>query len=349
MPELAAPRRGRRAWSAGLAVALLFVLSLPAVTTRIYSSDEVEYFAYLRSLWFDHDVSFENEYQHFYDAGIAQARGFHETFLERTTEAGRRINFATLGCAILWAPFYALGDLVARALSAAGRPVAADGYSWPYIAAVAYGSAAYGALSLVLAMRSARLLGGEHSALDRMSGPAAAAVWLGTPLVFYMYIAPPMSHATSACAVAAFLYAWLIVRERWSVGGFVVLGILAAVMAMVREQDAFFVAAPALDLSVYFVRTTTGANGSGCSRRSRWHRRGTRRLPSAGVRVSGAERTSGSVASRGAQDVMDGAARARCPRVANARVPDVDAAGAAGLVGLAWLPGRRRVRARLAS
>ena len=74
----------------------------------------MEYFAYLRSLWFDHDVSFENEYQHFYDAGIAQARGFHETFLERSTEAGRRINFATLGCAILWAPFYALGDLVAR-------------------------------------------------------------------------------------------------------------------------------------------------------------------------------------------------------------------------------------------
>ena len=256
MPELAAPRRGRRAWSTGLAVALLFVLSLPAVTTRVYSSDEVEYFAYLRSLWFDHDVSFENEYQHFYDAGIAQARGFHETFLERTTEAGRRINFATLGCAILWAPFYALGDLVARALQAAGRPVAADGYSWPYIAAVAYGSAAYGALSLVLATRSARLLGGEHSALDRMSGPAAAAVWLGTPLVFYMYIAPPMSHATSACAVAALLYAWLIVRERWSVGGFVVLGILAALVAMVREQDAFFAAAPALDLSVHFVRTT---------------------------------------------------------------------------------------------
>jgi hypothetical protein len=38
-----------------------FVLSLPAVTPRIYASDEVQYFAYLRSLWFDGDVSFENE------------------------------------------------------------------------------------------------------------------------------------------------------------------------------------------------------------------------------------------------------------------------------------------------
>ena len=36
----------------------MFALSLPAVTSRLYSSDEVQYFSYLRSLWFDHDVSF---------------------------------------------------------------------------------------------------------------------------------------------------------------------------------------------------------------------------------------------------------------------------------------------------
>src|SRR5574339_975796 len=93
-----------------LLLALVFVLSLPAVTTRIYASDEVQYFAYLRSLYFDHDVSFENEYRHFYDAGIARAEGFHETFLERQTETGRRINFGTIGCALLWSPFYAAAD-----------------------------------------------------------------------------------------------------------------------------------------------------------------------------------------------------------------------------------------------
>ena len=70
--------------------------SLPAVTPRLYSSDEVQYFSYLRSLWFDHDVSFENEYRHFYDRGIAKSAGFHETFLERQTNTGRRINFNIL-------------------------------------------------------------------------------------------------------------------------------------------------------------------------------------------------------------------------------------------------------------
>ena len=95
-----------------------------------------------------------------------------------------------------------------------------------------------------------------------MSGPAARSCWLGTPLVFYMYIAPPMSHATSAFAVAAFLLRMAASSaSTWSVGGSSLLGILAAVLAMVREQDAFFVAAPALDFTCgILVRRRTGAS-----------------------------------------------------------------------------------------
>jgi hypothetical protein len=86
------------------------VVSLPAVTPRLYSSDEVEYFSYLRSLYFDRDVSFENEYQYFYDHNIAESAAFHETFLERSTAVGRRVNYATIGAAILWLPFYAIAE-----------------------------------------------------------------------------------------------------------------------------------------------------------------------------------------------------------------------------------------------
>jgi hypothetical protein len=244
------PAGSRHGRPRGLAwLVLLFVVSLPAVTARIYASDEAQYFAYLRSLWFDRDVSFENEYQHFYDAGITRNAGFHETFLERTTEAGRRINFATIGCAILWAPFYAAADVTARV---AGYD--ADGYSPPYVAAVSYASALYGFLALVVAVATARRLAGDRARLGEEAPLAALAVWLGTPLVFYMYVAPPMSHATSAFAVAVFVYAWVRVRERWTPGGFAVLGALAALVAMVREQDAFFVVGPAVDLGAWFVR-----------------------------------------------------------------------------------------------
>ena len=162
-------------------LAIAFVISLPLVTPRIYASDEVQYFAYLRSLWFDHDVSFENEYQHFYDAGVMRDPGFHETFLERTTETGRRISFATMGAAILWSPFYAVADGLV-ALGVAGDGVR-DGYGPPYVRAVAYGSAVYGFLAVVIGWALAHRLG-----LGRGALPAALAVWFGTPLAFYISV-----------------------------------------------------------------------------------------------------------------------------------------------------------------
>src|SRR6476646_4974011 len=93
----------------------VFLLSVPAVTARIYASDEVEGFSWLHSLAFDRDVSFENEYQYFYNSGQVKNPGFHETFLEdRRTATGLRPNFTTMGAALLWSPFYAAGHVAAR-------------------------------------------------------------------------------------------------------------------------------------------------------------------------------------------------------------------------------------------
>jgi len=235
-----------------LALAALFVCTLPLVTTRIYASDEVQYYAYLRSLWFDHDVSFENEYQHFYDTGVTHYDGFHETFLERSTETGRRITFATIGSALLWSPFFAVADLWVHA-----RQGTADGYSPPYVAAVAYGSAVYGWLSLVLSLLiTRRILAPMRDTWVPLI--ATIAIWIGTPLFFYMYIAPPMSHACSSFAVAAFVLTWLHVRDRWSPAGLIALGALAALMVMVREQDGLIALGPAVDWALDVWRRREG-------------------------------------------------------------------------------------------
>lgn len=225
--------------------ALLAIITMPAVTTRIYASDEVQYFAFLRSLAFDRDLSFQNEYQHFYDAGAGGA-GFRDTFLaERFTAAGRRINFGTIGPAILWAPFYAVGHAVA---GVTGAPQ--DGYSTPYVAAVAYGSAFYGWMAIALSALIARQIVGRGFS-------AALATLLGTPLVFYMYVAPPFSHACATFAVALFLWVWLRVRDHWSPAGIVALGLAGGLMGTMRDQTIFFLIPPAIDFvrSRFAVRT----------------------------------------------------------------------------------------------
>ena len=252
--------RARPAWI----LLLLFLLSLPAVTPRLYAADEIEYFAYLRSWWFDRDVSFDNEYRYFYDRGIARAYGFHETFLEMQTVTGLQLNFGTIGCAVLWSPFYAVADAGVAIANRAGAGVPADGFSRPYIMAVTYGSAVYGFLAVLLSAWAARRIAGRGAL-------AATLAWGATPLLFYMYLAPGMAHACSAFAVALFVCVWLRVRERWSLGtasqpasapsrlararvvppvvsGLMLLAAAGALMAMVREQDVLLGIGPAIDL-----------------------------------------------------------------------------------------------------
>ena len=248
-----AATEGRGAW---IALILAGVLTLPLATSRLYASDEIQYFAYLRSLWFDGDLSFDNEYRYFYDRGIAVAWTFRESYLERTTSTGLRYNYGTVGAAILWAPFYAVADGAVRVGRAFGVPVAADGFSRPYLRAIAFGSAFYGFLAVCLAVVAARRVLGEGHL-------AGAAVWIGTPLVHYMYIAPGFAHACSAFAVALFVSVWLAVRESWSTRGLIALGACSALMAMVREPAAFFVIGPATD----FVWSLIDA-----ARQDRWER-----------------------------------------------------------------------------
>ena len=261
---------------------VLFLVSLPAVTPRLYSSDEIEYFSYLRSLYFDRDVSFENEYRYFYDQQIARSAGFHETFLERTTAAGRRVNYATIGAAILWLPFYAAADVWTRVTGTAD----ANGFTPPYIAAVAYGSAVYGFLAVLLSIRAATIINRQsnpqspirRSAIRSTQSAmvaAGVAVWLGTPLLFYMYVAPPFSHACSAFAVALFLNVWLHVRRDWSPRGAFALGLCAGLLAMVREQDVFLALGPAVDfLWASACGLSERPEGSAAERRPRAKARG---------------------------------------------------------------------------
>ena len=87
-------------------------------------------------------------------------------------------------------------------------------------------------------------------------------MWFGTPLLFYMYVAPPMSHACSAFAVAAFLVDVAARARALDVGGGAALGALAALMAMVREQDLLIVVVgPALDWALAWWRAPEDSAG----------------------------------------------------------------------------------------
>jgi len=211
-----------------VALAVLLLASVPLVTPRIAESDAVQYFSYLPSLLFDHDLDFEDEYTVFYREDPEGRKGFKETFLDLSTATGLKLTFGPIGTALLWSPFYLATHLVVGS---------EDGMSQPYRTAVSIASAIYAAIGLLLCYRLAR-----RYATPFASFTAVVALWWGTPVAYYMYVAPGMSHAASLFAVALFFTLW-----PWAVSGGVsrwaVWGASAGLMALVREQDLFFAAA----------------------------------------------------------------------------------------------------------
>jgi hypothetical protein len=229
---------------------VLFLLSLPLVTPRLRGADEIEYFAYLPSLVFDADLDFGNEYRYFHDRDPQGLAGFRETFLERREPlTGRPINFAPLGSALLWSPFYLSAHAGVLAARAAGSTLPADGLSWPYEAAACYASAVYGLLGLLLTHAALRRFGNFAETAATLS---VAGLWLGTPLLYYMTIAPGFSHATSLFAVA--LVVWLSLRLQRGAPGhlaeWAAAGASAGLAALVREQDGLFITIPAAFLAL---------------------------------------------------------------------------------------------------
>jgi predicted membrane protein len=230
-----------------LVLAVLLLGSLVLVTPRVAESDAVEYFSYLPSILFDGDVSFEDEYQYFYDEDPEGRAGFKETFLDRSTPTGLKLNFGPMGTAVLWSPFYIATHVGLVTLGALGADVQADGMSQPYRTAVTLASAFYGAVGLLLSYRLAR-----RFTAPLVSFIAVVALWWATPVAYYMYIAPGMSHAVSLFAVAVFfsLGPWVMASptmRRWALWGG-----SAGLMTLIREQDWFFAVAAVVPIVVSF-------------------------------------------------------------------------------------------------
>ncbi len=221
----------------------LYLLTLPLMTHDIRAADEIEYFSYLHSLAFDGDLNFLNEYQYFFDRAPEKytRSGFKKTFIDTVTPTGLRPNFGPIGTAVLWAPFYMGGHLAALIGAAAGLPVVADGYAKPYLWAITLGSALYALGGLLLSYALCRTLVGQAAAFW-----ATLSIWLGTPVIFYSHLAPGYSHAASLFAVALFLFLWNRWRDDLTVRRAIGLGIVGGLIAMIREQDALFLAVPAL-------------------------------------------------------------------------------------------------------
>ncbi len=197
--------------------------------------DGVSYFVYTRSLFFDHDLDFTNEYAQF---GLL-SRGD----LAMPTETGLRRSIFAVGPGLLMLPLYALGHGVAVLQAALGEPVRVNGYSPPYTNAAALSGLLGGWAALLLI----------HALLRRHFRPALALcatllLWGASFLHWYMVQQPMMSHAFSAAVAALALWAWDRTRAARTPAQALALGLLLGFGMCVRWQNGVLLLLPALDL-----------------------------------------------------------------------------------------------------
>jgi hypothetical protein len=234
----------------------VFLLSLALLNPWV-RGDGVGYYAFARAPLIEHSFDFQRDYQEA-NASFRGARldenGQPKPVFRTLT--GHLDNHFTVGPAILWAPFLMLahaGVLLARAM---GSPVAADGFSAPYRVAMAFGTALYGFLGLLLATRIARKYVDE-----RWAFLSAISIWWASSLPVYMYFNPSWSHAHSAFAVALFLWYWHETREQRTTPQWCVLAVIAGLMLNVYYANAMLLLVLAVEALAQYVAAFRGPHG----------------------------------------------------------------------------------------
>ena len=221
----------RARWLDGwrLLMVLVALAQLPAVYSRL-GGDGFQYYVLARSPLFDRDFDLANDYQGLGARPIVSPQG------EVTSRA-------PLGVSIVWLPPLLLAHAGVELASWLGAPVRPDGFSAPYQSAVTSATYVYCVLGLAVL----------EGMLRRFYGPPIAvlstlAIWLATPLFFYAAANPSMSHGASAALATLLVAAWLRFRHSDRPAHWALIGVVGALLSLVRVQDAVLLLLPMLDL-----------------------------------------------------------------------------------------------------
>lgn len=226
---------------------IVFLCSLPLINPIVHG-DGVGYYAYARAPLIQHNLHFEQDWLHA-NLLFTQARTLPDGQLSAAdyTETGHLSNLFSVGPALLWAPFLLAAHGIVLLCNSYGAHIPADGFSFPYLLAMALGTAVYGFLGLLLSYSIAR-----KYVEERWAFLATLGIWGASSLPVYMYFNPAWSHAHSVFAVALFLWYWERTRGSRTFLQWMVLGLLSGLMLDVYFANGVFLVLPLIESLVHY-------------------------------------------------------------------------------------------------
>lgn len=226
---------------AGMLLAhLVALVVLPKPDGRVIFGDATHHFVQLRSIVFDRDLEFRNEYVRIY--GLRGGEPGTEWLFTDLTPTGHVRNYTSIGPAILWAPLYLLFAGLQILLAAFGLAAWPDGFDRILQIAPGVTGVVAATLGVWLSWRLARRYTDASSA-----AAGTLAVWLGSSALYYSLVSPAYSHAASMLVGSMFFLHWLTRRGERTIGRFAQWGALVALASLMRWQDAIFLAVPLIE------------------------------------------------------------------------------------------------------
>ena len=216
-------------------VTVYIVLWLMLFSIKEPTWDAVFYYVYGRSVVFDGDLHFANDYQLSYPTA-----GDHfesKLFDQDKTQTGRVSNLFAIGSSLLWLPWLSVLRLCGTFIFRNGF---LSGYERYFVSNIAMLSSLFGLLAFGVALRLAQGVTNNKIALI-----SAVTLLFTTPLIYYQFREPMYAHTASAFTVALCVFVWW--KQSEQVGSLyqgLGLGALIGLAGLVRWQNLAYVLLP---------------------------------------------------------------------------------------------------------
>lgn len=231
---------------------LIYLASIAKVSSIIWG-DSLYYYSTTRSIVLDRDIDFQNE-------AFRQDFGF-PNLPEVSDVTGRIYHIYSPGTSIMWMPAFVVGYLISWVSSLVGLLGSADGYSYITQFFVAVSALFFSVLGLYFVYRLVHLFFRRKVALL-----TTLFMFLATPMFYYTAMDPLNSHSASFMLSAALLFFVAkfshsknlekSVVVSWQ--KMLVLGSIAGMILIVRNQDAVILAPVAIYL--FFTKNKSQMN-----------------------------------------------------------------------------------------
>ncbi|MBU0717693.1 MAG: hypothetical protein KJ749_05540 [Planctomycetes bacterium] len=223
-----------------LGIVVLGSLLIYAHTTARYGqalavADAHLYYTHAHSWYFDGDCDYAN------NLAANPKLEVRNYYLAQRSPTGRVVNVFPCGWSVVALPFVVLADAVTALHNAVfDADVARDGFTTYYRTIVPLGHVLIGIAGLLAAYAMA-----ARYFSRTIAASAAALVWLGTNVGYFIGIEPTLSHASSLGFVSLMIYAAdTIHRAGWSLSRATGLGLSCGMMMAVRHQNFVWLIIP---------------------------------------------------------------------------------------------------------